>query len=309
MAARNLHWYSLNAGRSYPVDEAATLLSDSGELLPSDIIVDCHLTFPETAARYAYIGAVTVSAGAVSVIIMGSDVPVRQATCSSEESEEVGVPLASISMAKTNLVTGRNYPLVAMYPGVGGWIVFGEGVTNKRGDSSLYYKGKFSSVVQSGLNPRAARSYRGLPIPSIAKMGESVLLTGIVLLKGGTDFEIVQETRTIEGDEVNAIIFRLVSKSPGGSDRNVFQVYSGQCLPRPETGNCDGDPIEQINGATPDCCGIITVNFAGCASVKLTTDGHGIVVDCDVGMTDVCAGPDNLPANDGSLPNEREGEC
>ncbi len=308
MPVRNLDWYSLNSERAYPVDEGATLLSDAGELLPNDIIVDLHLAIPDDVAKFAFIGSISVTAGAVSLVIMGSGAPAQQSEASEELEEGSPVPLAAISVAKSSLQQGRHYALTAMTPGVGGWIVFGSGATNKKGTSSLYYKGKFTSPAQSCFVPKAVYAYKKLPIPYMARHNEEQTLSGIIRLKGGSDMEIVKETIEIEGDEVEAIVFRLKNKATSGEGRNVFEVYSGPCAARPETGNCDGDPIEQLNAAVPDCCGRLTLNFTGCASITPTEDGHGIVVDCAIGMSDIC-GTDKLPDSEGNLPNEKDSDC
>lgn len=309
MAVRNLAWYALNASRAYPLDESATLTTDAGGLLPNDVLVDCRLLFPESLAKYAYLGAMTVSAKAVTLIFMGTAAPLRSGGCDAAPAAGTPVPLAAISLPKTGLVVHRHYPVQPLADGVGGWVVFGSGVTNKREGDVRYVAARFTSPSQTLLAPRAARSYAALPVTSASQATESTKLDGLVKLKAGSDIEISAESLTIAGRVRNAIVFRLKSTSPVGSGRNVFQIFSGDCLPRPESGNCDAEPIEQINSVSPDCCGRLSLNFLGCARLTPTADGHGVVIDCGVGMSDVCAGPDSLPAADGTLPNERTGEC
>lgn len=307
--ARNLAWYALNAARAYPLDEAATLLSDAGKLVPSDILVDCKLTFPVSKARYAYLGAMSVTENAVTLTFVGSTIPARQPTCEEEESAGELVPLAAVSLPKAGLSAYRHYAVTPLLDGVGGWVVFGNGVFNRKAESAVYFTGKFSTVYQSMLTPRSASPYRDPAVTGVGRTGDSTKLRGLVLLKTGPDLEIVGETLTIDGVQRHAAVFQLTSTTPVGEGRNVFNIYRGPCSGRPESDTCDGQPIEQINAASPDCCGRISLNFIGCARLTPTADNHGLIIDCGIGLSDVCAGPDALPAADGTLPNERLSEC
>lgn len=309
MGVRNLHWHSLNAGRCYPLDESATLLSDAGRLLPNDVLVDCRLSFPQSLARYAFLGAMSVTEHAVTVTFLGSQIPARQSGCDDAETQGQFTPLAAVALSKAGLVVGRNYAVTPLGDGVGGWVTFGDGVFNSRNGDPYYYGGRFSTVAQSLLAPRAARSYRDPPVTSVGRLGEATSLKNLVRLKAGVDMAIEVEELTIQGRTRQAIVFKLQSTTPVGEGRNVFELYRGPCADRPESGNCEGDPIERINAVQPDCCGRISLNFVGCASLTPTADGHGVVIDCGIGLTDVCAGPDKLPDLDGKLPNERDGEC
>ncbi len=310
MGTRNLDWYALNASRAYPLDEAATLTDDAGNLLPNDVLVDCKLMFPQSAAAYAYLGGLTVTERIVTLTLLGSDVPARQTLCGVDPTDRgLFTPLAAVSLPREQIVVGRHYAVEALLPGVGGWVVFGPGVNNRRGSDDRYYRGRFSGVSQSMLSLRSARSYLDLPVTSLGRLGNGTALTGLVRLKAGSDLEIVAETAVIDGETRDVIVFRLKSTTPVGGGRNVFELYRGPCDPRPESGTCLGPVIEQINAAVPDCCGQIAINFLGCARLTPTADGHGLVIDCGVGLSDVCVGPDELPDQYGRLPNERPSEC
>lgn len=328
MAIRNQNWYDLNESRPYPVADSATCLSDAGERLPNDLIADLHLMFPGSLGDYAFLGAVTSSPTLIAVTILAATGP---------SSAGDFLPLATISLAKP-ITPRRSYALEAQYPGVGGWIVFGEGTLDSE------YWGKFSTPAQTLLLPSTAKPYRELPVPDMAVLGGASPLTGLIRLTGGADLEIVKECREIPGYPPTAdyqcdalqtqlrdvIVIRLKSERPfgagaGARDFNVFEKYIGPCGKRPESNNCgDPPPIESLGGVLPDCCGNITLNFTGCAIVSeireeaLVDDlgdivqidtACGFILDCSLGLTEACVTPDRLPAPDGTLPNEYSDLC
>jgi hypothetical protein len=84
------------------------------------------------------------------------------------------------------------YALNAVQDGVGGWIVFGEGVNSN-------WSGRFSSPQQTVLLSRVSRAYDPFPIPKLGKEGSSVGLTGLVKLEAGNDIEITRECIPIFG--------------------------------------------------------------------------------------------------------------
>jgi len=150
------NWYNLNSTRRFPLDTAATGESDAGESIPDDVLVDCHLRFPEAAGRYVYISSMHVSASLISLTFLASDTPAKESNCpslSASLAQRDFVPLAAVSVPRTELVPNRQVPVDASYPGVGGWVVFGVGIENKD------FFGRFSTVQQSMLAPRASRAY------------------------------------------------------------------------------------------------------------------------------------------------------
>jgi len=55
MAIRNQNWYNLQSTRRYPLDDISTGVDDAGAFIREDIIVDCHIRFPNTLGEYLYI--------------------------------------------------------------------------------------------------------------------------------------------------------------------------------------------------------------------------------------------------------------
>lgn len=112
---------------------AASGLSDTGELLPPNIVTDLSIRFPRVAGKYAYLSDLSVTAnGLVTVAFMCSEHTPRTDSCdsesseSSENSETPDTPVLAISVL--NPEVGKCYLLESQYPGAGGCIVFGDGV-------------------------------------------------------------------------------------------------------------------------------------------------------------------------------------
>jgi hypothetical protein len=291
-ASINQHWYSANNSRAYPLDDAATAIDNSGDYLPSDILADAAIRFPTTYGQRASISSVTVTSKVVSVtLVAGTD--------------NDFAPLAILTLPQP-VVPGKAYTIQAQVPGVGGWLVFGGGVKDKD------YRGRFLSASQAMLCAKAARAYRPFPIPSVRSIQHQQPLSGLVSLRASEPMEIVAETREIENQLRQAIVFRLVDVS-GASGSNtsgtakqesVFSKFAGPCGGRPESYTCpDPAPVEFINSIYPDCFGQITLDFRGCARLTPLEDMHGAIIECQASLADVCPEP-FLPDSDGFLPSE-----
>ncbi len=291
---RNAHFYNLNEGRTYPLDDRASALSDAGVRLPSNIITDLRLRWPKLAGEIPFISAVTVTPGAVSVTIQAADVM--------DNSDEGFTPIAVITVPIQELEEGRVYPLLSQYEQTFGYITFGSGIQKD-------YVGRFSTPNQSLIASRAAKFHNGLPVKSMGKLYNSTAMTGVVQLLGDSPIEVVKESREIGGIERDVIVVRLVndptSSTAGSTEQSVFQQFSGPCDGRSESDTCgDPKPIEFINAIGPDCDGLICINFKGISVVGRNLDDCGIVVDLPFSLTDdACVAP-YLPDATGKLPSE-----
>lgn len=295
MGKTHFNFYALNGVRGYPIDDAALGEDDAGRLVPPGLLVDCRLRFPDTAGRYAFLGALSATPGLVTAIFMASDAPARPAS-GEAAAAETAVPIAAVTVQKP-LDAWRHYPVDALYPGTGGWVVFGEGVEEP-------YSGRFSSVRQGQILARCARPYRPLPVPSIGKEFVSGPLTGLVKVLGGADIEVLKGQRTVRGRPTDCLIVRLVDDL----NRNVLQLYAGPCAGRPESYTCPKPGLELLNEVGPDCAGNLTIDFRNVAAVPLA-GGGGVTLDLGVGLADACAGGKYLPGPDGQLPGEYEDLC
>ncbi len=302
MPVRNLHWYNANEGRAYPVDDGASCVSDTGVRLPSDIISDMNLRWPSTLGNHAFITAVSNTNALVTVTLQAAISPTDTTSFT---------PLAVLTVRKPVQI-GRMYPVNPQVPGVGGWIVFGNGVTGEP------YSGRFSSPQQSLVTPRAGRAYRPMPVSSVQVEHANQKLTGMVLLKASDPLTITKEERFIEGVNHDCIVVRLVDGAgidgfpvpadanaiSGFKPKSVFETFAGPCAGRPESNTCGcPNPIQFVNAVAPDCGGTITIEFQGCAQVASIGGGDGIALSCEFGLTDACL-PEQLPSSEGLLPSE-----
>jgi len=294
MAIRNQNWYNLNESRDYPLADTASAISDDNDRLPQNIIADMRVRWPDWAGKYAFIGSVAVTEGAVTVTVLVSTDLIN--------TDSGYVPIGVASVALSSLEEGRQYTLESMYPGAFGYIVFGSGVLNN-------YSGRFSSPSQTLLASRAARPHAGLPVKGVGKLFDRSPLTGLVNLAASEPLQITSGTRAIDGIDRDAIIFSLVEDTDtvgtAGAFTSVFEDLAGPCGKRPESGNCGTpEPVEYINAVPPDCEGKVTIEFKGCAVVGRNTDDCSIIVDCGVGTPDTCE-PPFIPTLDGLLPSEK----
>lgn len=289
MVIRNNDWYNANSTTHYPLDDNATGDSNDAGPLPSNILVDCHLSFPRLAGKFAFVSSVNVTANLVSVTIGA----VQSVTAEINGAAAVPdfTPIAVITVV--NPEEYRPYQLEALYPGVGGWIVFGNGVTEP-------YRADFTAPEQSFLTHKSARWYEGLPISSARKEGVADALTGLVHLKGSNTVSVTAETRTIGAAVDRRVIVIAVDDNLGVI---TLEDLVGPCGQRPETRNCPAAPIEYINTVDPDCNGNITINFSGPVLTEYRLAG-GIALDIGLGLADVCVTQECMPDADGTLCNE-----
>lgn len=333
---RNQSWYDLNESRPWPISDEATAVADDGTRFPNRALADLHLAFPQSVAQRAFISAVAITPTLATVTILGTE---------STASPSSYLPLAAVSLVKP-IDPYRMYPLEALMPGVGGWIVFGYEAA--RDDANVEsFHARFSTPAQSIIQPSCTRAYRDLPVASIGRLGAANPLTGLIRLSGGNDLEVVKECREIPlvpgtGCDVNisaardVIVIRLKetiigttaggvpAAQPADNFRNVYDVYKGPCAGRPESVSCgDPQPIELLASVPPDCCGNIDLVLRGCATpsritqqalvvddiVQSVEETCGVIIDCELSLAEACITPDRLPGPDGTLPNEYDDLC
>jgi len=272
MPIRGPSWYNLQSTKRYPLDERATGTGDKGERLKDDILVDCHLRWPRSHGQYAYVGGLTVTPNVVTVVILAAD---------TVEATSGFTPLAVLSIPQP-VNRHVHYPVEPMQPGVGGFLVFG--------DTSEGFVSRFSLPEQGLLAPRCARPYEDIPVTSLRKLGRATGLVDVIKLLAGSDVEVVKETHEIQGLEREALVIRLVQQI---ANRNVLEVYRGECDNRPESRTCNKEGIETINDVLPDCDGNINIVFEGVTPSPYDNCGEslaaGVTIDQDIGIAQVCA--------------------
>lgn len=275
----NANWYNLQELRRYPLDDSASGVADNGTRLRDNIIVDLALRFPATLGSYVFIGGITVSAGLVTVTFLAADTPTAAANF---------VPLGAITLPLP-IQESRHYDIAPLSPGVGGWVVFGDGITEP-------FVGRFSTPAQSLVAPRCARSYPLLPIPSLGKLYKNTALSGLVTIAAGSDLAVEQQLVEI-GDQLRPAM--VISLTQTIANRNTLQVYASPCEPRPESGNCQKPGIQYLNTVGPDCNGNINIYFQGVTAGPYQDCGPGTTLDQSLGLAAVCQG--RLPPGDSSL--------
>lgn len=290
MAIRNPNWYAGNATKRYPLADCATGRTDAGVSLPHDLLVDLQVRVPETVGRYVLLSSIAVTPTLVSLTLLASD---TQANDPAET--PTFLPLASCSLAKP-VESFRNYSLTPLYPGVGGWVVFGQGIESS-------FQGRFSTVQQGMLLPKVARFYRPSQVTSLGKRGTYPALTGEVLLLGGQDIEVVGETMLVGDRERRVIVIRLKNQL----DRNVFELYRGECTGRPESETCLYPPVRYLNGLQPDCSGNLELLFPDATVYPYSPNG-GLEINYPLGLADICDRNAHLPS-DGKLPFAGTSNC
>jgi hypothetical protein len=293
MAIRNNNWYNLNEQRDYPVDDVASALDDSGKRLPMSLITDLQLRWPKELGQYAYVSAASVTEGIVTVMLEVSQ--------TRDNTPDTSTLLAGVSIPKAELSQRKTYSLETFRDKVGGFITFGSGVEE-------LFTGKFSTPNQSLLTARAARRLREPPIPTMKIAESATQLTGLINLVTTPPLQASKETRVIEGTEYdNVIVFRLAEDRATSTTESVYGLFAGPCGRRVGSRTCeDPQPIETINGILPDCDGIITIDLRGCAVVGKNVTDCGVIIDCNLGLSDSCDPPDLPNLQTGELPSESD---
>jgi hypothetical protein len=266
------NYYNTQEQRGFPLADSVDGVGDDGTQLPFDVLVDCKLRFPDSLGQFAFLGGVTVTANLVTLVILGAD---------AVDTVSGFTPLASLTI--TNPEAGIPYQLRPLANGVGGWVVFGAGVT-VRGGTITATALRFSSPTQSLLAPKCARAYKLPPIPSLGKAGRNTALTGFVRIVGTGDVEAVKEQIYIGDKFRDALVLRL-RQDPDAP--NVLEKYIGPCDPRPESRNCPRGAIETINNVKPDCDGNINISFGTLVNGLLEACG-GVVLSHDIDLDDAC---------------------
>ena len=268
MAIRNQNWYNLQSTRRYPLDDISTGVDDAGNFIREDILVDCHIRFPRTLGEYLYVQGITVSAGIVTAVFGVVE----------NVDDGSGPTVCAVSVPQT-VSPYVNYTITPLVPGVSGWVVFGPGVDTP-------FTGRYSTARQTLVQPRNARPYRPLPIPTLGKINLDTALQGVVNILGATPVLATYETIEYDATTYPAIVFRL-DGALVTSNYNPLATFLGPCGQRPESGTCPKTPIETINGVVPDCGGNIDIVFDGFSAINFENCGGADIVT-DTGLNEVC---------------------
>ena len=295
MPIRNNHWYDLNDQRKYPIADTASCIADDGKRLPSALLADLRLRWPLTCGRYGFLASYAITPQLVTVLFA--------ATPSLDDPEAPVSLIAGYTGLRKDTTPGRAFPLQSFQPGSGGFVVFG----NLPDDVC---SGKFAAPGNSVLAPRAARGVRTPPVRTIGVDGSATNLTRLVQLAAESPLSVTRETREIGGVlQTDVVVFRLQgleqTSQLATQPQDVLAAFAGSCGARVGTNSCgDPAPILSFNGVTPDCDGVITLDFRNCALVGRNSTDCGAILDCEMSLSDVCDPPYLPDLTTGELPNE-----
>lgn len=290
-------WMVKNSQRKYPIDDSATAMSDSGDLLPEDFLLDANIWAPRyvyTASpyrelRYLYISSISVTDTLVSMTLLGSYEPAMPLDGVRPETPEVFVPIGVVTLPRP-VVPYKNYPVTPLLDGVMGWVAFGLAANDHRRFNLTFSKPSATTLV-----PKTVQAYHSFPVWSMGVLNGFSTVDGDVKFIGTDPLEVEVRDITIGTETKRAMVLNLTN------DGDVLKGYAGKCGGVPESGTCNKQPILSIAGVTPDCDGNIGIEFRD-LDVKWLPDG--VCIDSDVAVSDVCSADDGLPNEDGSLKSE-----
>jgi len=261
-------WFSENAIRAFPLDEAATRIDDDNErALPDALLVGMELMIPspmavtdggtglETPLHIPYLSRVVISEAELSVTVAAGGVDVARAvidTGSLSNDDPRGFALASLETGDPD------------YDGVGGKIFFGP-PAGFLGQGGVY---TFSGPPQTGISLDCVHSY---PEHLRALLIGGERLTVYVVLEEGPNVSLDYnpDTGTV-----------TVSYMPDPADG----ILNREDLIDAITDRF-GRPVCSINGIPPDAEGDFEVLTASGGCVAIDHVDHGIVI------SNPCASP------------------
>ena len=292
----NNNWYNLNSTRKYPLDDGCTGIDNAGKVFPATAIVDLNVSLKKSLGLGVMISSVSANANLVSVTFLAINHPIKPSLYDSAPPALYFSPLCLVTVKKP-VRLGVPYRLSPLVDGVAGWIVFGEGVNRT-------INSRFSTPIQSAIAPKACRYYNDFPVTSVGKLGSAEKLTGLVRLQEGRDISITKETRFIQGENKEVIVFALRENA----ENNVLRLYTGTCGGRPESNSCGRVSVEYLNTVQPNCDGNIDITFPEPFVVAEGGSGR-LSLDYPVGLNDACTKADRLPDSSGRLPGQYDDLC
>lgn len=279
----NADWYAKNGSRGYPFSAAATLIDAQGINLPEDIIVDISLRCEADLDSHVFVSSISIDSN-VSITL-------------SRTTPDVAT-VATLLVPTDNALVGKTYSLTPILPNTFGTIVLG-GINHLVGR-----QWRFESAAQSGLTRSAFQAIPKANRNRFGYIGARDFLNPLRLL-GQRNIDVNRKTLSLEGELREAVVFSLIDATDQSQDQSALSLYAGECDRRPESRTClDPQPIENISGVKPDCCGRIFIEFRGCAELTRVNNHCGVLINCETQVADTVKPSDKLPADDGRLPSE-----
>lgn len=222
-----IEWCNENEGRGYPLQDDASKLDNTGQVLPDDILVDLGVIVPPTYSD-VYCTTIRVTPNVFSICLASASTSLLLGTYSAS----TYTPFTVV-------------PLTPLVPDVSGWVVFG---SHRRVINETYV---FSNILQSGIVSRAIRVVDVIPVRRFYKYAGSsktyldrvVKVTGSGLIKLSSDPTTSQQ-----------IIAELDKRQAG--------TFLGPCDHYADAGQCRTAPIRSINGVHADASGVLKLRFS-----------------------------------------------
>jgi hypothetical protein len=261
-------WLNANEVRRYPLHD------DSSGEVPNNVIVDARLWIPKGVGRVVFISSIGITPSLVTLTLLAAE---NSPFLAGTGTPGNFTPLAVVRASKpvTKFV---NVAVEALYPGIGGWVAFGEGAVSI---SNLNLR--FSTPNETQLNERCVTAYDDAAVTSLGKVNVTGL-RGLIQLSGEAGIlKTFKAFRTIEGVLREVVV---IGMDLAENKLSKLRNYAGVCGGRPQVGTCSKRVVERINTVEPDNNGNIELIFEGDSTVGDVQ--QGLIVDFPVGLDDIC---------------------
>jgi len=221
-----IQWFNENEGRKYPLSETASGVDDTGQIVPSDILVDAGIMVPSDYADVR-----------LHSLVVTTDI-ITLALTSATSALMVG------TFARSAVEPYKAYPLTPVVNNVSGWVVFG---THRTVVEERY---KFSTAAQAQLEQRAVRVVDNLAVTLCRKFGGQASRTvgKVVTLNAGVGITIQQDTV----DPQKIVI---------GLKESVASSFISPCDNPANEDRCGVAPLKSILGVCADVNGRVTLRL------------------------------------------------
>ena len=270
----NANWFASNLVRKYPIDSNASCIDDKGNYLPDDIIVDIHVSYPDTIGTTCYISAVNITDNLISIVVSVDD-----------------VSIAAICIPRPSSMY-RYYTMDPLVNGVVALIAIGLDSISTTGHWV------FSNKNNSKILPRCCNAYPGISVLSLSRPSDSSPLTGDILLTAGNDLMFTVDKARVDKLSRNVVFLGLNTNTTDAD--TILRRYITKCQISTEMDTCKRKTITGIATAIPDCSGNINIISD---DINIGNYGDGIITfTSDKKLPDICENEPQQPPGDAPRP-------
>jgi len=241
MTPRHIEWENETASWQYPLAADTTVISDSGESLPANLLTDLLVYYAtEDTQPVLKLSSVRVSPALLSVAISAYD---------TSGTTPVSRGLLTLTIPRGEFEPYRPYPMDPLRPGVGGIITFGD--ISWPSTPVLYLFGTLmDGQIRAQLDDSVVRVFEASHITKIVDANSGDALTGIVELS------------------LPDIVAATITKTPAGYNVTLSLTQQGNqllatvCNAGTSATACGTPIVQSINGVSPNDQGEILIKFA-----------------------------------------------